>query len=119
MDVNVETYRSGCSGGYCFVISDYNNSSEQLAQSSAKERCQSVGALLLIELKDKDIQDSLVNFTRSVGLYSQAPSGWNVLTDGKRSSSNWIRLNGNVIGTCKVLPTVYYVMSVIAFRSRP
>lgn len=89
-------YKSGCRGGYCFVISDINNNSEFLNQASAEQRCRSLGAEL-IEIKNKDIQNSLIDFTRSV--YSQGLNGLNVLTNGKRSSgSRWLRLSGSGIG---------------------
>lgn len=94
-----EAYKSGCSGGYCFIISDYTNSSEFLHQSDAQESCQSFGAQL-VEIRNKDIQNALVNFTSSV-YRSQGLNSWNVLTNGRRSSgSNWTRLSGNIIGKC-------------------
>lgn len=86
-------YKSGCSGGYCFIITDKQNSNEFLAQSSAQQSCRSTGTQL-IEIRSQDIQNSLVNFTSSQGL-----NGWNVLTNGKRTiDSRWHRLSGIVAG---------------------
>lgn len=90
-----EGYKSGYTGRYCFVISDISNSNEYFDQSTAQQFCRSYGTQL-IEIKNVEIQNSLVNFIRSA--YSQRLNGSNFLTNGKRSSGNWLRLNGNSIG---------------------
>lgn len=89
-------YKSGCRGGYCFIISDYTNTNELLNQSTAQQRCRSLGAQL-IEIRNKDIQNALINFITSV--YSQGINGLYVITNGQRSSgSSWLRLSGSGIG---------------------
>ena len=91
----VGAYKSGCIGGYCFVISDIQKNNERLDQPTAQQRCQSNGTQL-VEIRNQDIQISLANFISSQGL-----NGWNVLTNGKRTIySSWHRLSGFGAGKC-------------------
>lgn len=98
MDVKIEAYKRGCNGGYCFVISELRND-EFSYQSVAQQWCRSNGTQL-VDIKNEEIQNSLINFISSA--YSQSSSGRYVLTNGKRSSGTWTRLNGNAMGRYQI-----------------